>query len=342
MPVLVKEVLAFYTAFREGRDNPLPPPRIQYKDFAVWQEKSLRGGRLKALLGFWAGQVGESPPALALPLDFPRPPAQTFAGDNVQFQLGAELVARLNGVAQRRRTTLFAVLLTAYNALLYHVTGQRRIILGTSVAGRNQRDLEPLIGFFVNTLPLSTEIDPRLPFDELLCAVQQNLFAAFEHQELPFDLLVQHLRIERNPAVTPIFQGRFVFNDFSYGETLAACAQAAGLRIAGTFEESVGAKFDLSAVLRAEGDRITCNLEFRPDLFKRATVERLGRQYLELLGQVAASPERPVGQFDAGAGSACEEQRSRKEERKQSALSLLKKSRPAGLAREAGPARDRT
>jgi non-ribosomal peptide synthetase component F len=303
---------------------------------------SLRGGRLKALLGFWAGQVGESPPVLALPLDFPRPPAQTFAGDNVQLQLGAELLARLNAVAQRRHTTLFAVLLTAYDVLLYQVTGQRRIILGTSVAGRSQRDLEPLIGFFVNTLPLSTEIDPRLPFDELLCAVQQNLLAAFEHQELPFDLLVQHLRIERNPAVTPIFQGRFVFNDFAYGETLAAGAKAAGLRIAGTFEESIGAKFDLSAMLRAEGDRITCNLEFRPDLFKRATIERLGRQYLGLLGQVAASPERLVGRLDVSDESAREEQRSRQEERKQSALSLLKKSRPAGLAREAGPAPDRT
>ena len=332
MTVLVSEVLALYTAFREGRDNPLPPLRIQYKDFAVWQERALRGGRLKALLGFWADQVGESPPVLALPLDFPRPPAQTFAGDNVQFQLGAELVARLKAVAKRQHATLFALLLSAYNVLLHRVTGQRRIILGTSVAGRNQRDLEPLIGFFVNTLPLSTEVDPQLPFDDLLHAVQQNLLAAFEHQEMPFDLLVQHLRIERDPSVTPIFQGRFVFNDFSYGETLAAGAKTTGLHIAGTFEESVGAKFDLSAMLRADGDCVACNLEFRPDLFKRATIERIGRQYLALLEQVAASPERPVGQFDVSAESEREEQRSRKKERQQSALSLLKKSKPIGFA----------
>jgi amino acid adenylation domain-containing protein len=329
MNVMVEELLTLYRAFKGGSENPLPPPRLQYKDYAAWQSAMLRDERLEQLVDYWGRRLGGEMPVLALPPDYPRPAVQTFEGGHVRFELEQEMTAKLAELAARQQTTLFTVLFAAYNVLLHHATGQCQIILGTSVAGRNHGDLESLIGFFVNTLAIKTDVDPQLSFGELLKVVNDNLLEDFEHQDLPFDLLIQRLHVERVPSVSPVFQGRFVFNDFDYLKTLEANAASAGVRIAETFAEVAGAKFDLSVTMSLSANGLLGDMEFRTDLFKRETIERLSRQFRTLLERLVADPARRLGELGTPTAEEKEAAKNERKEKMRSALSLLKSSKPS-------------
>lgn len=331
MTVLVNELMLLYRAFQEGLQTPLPPLRIQYKDYAAWQSSLLRGERLETLVSYWRRRLSGDLPNLSLPLDYPRTTTQTHDGGHVPFELAPELTAQLNELAIRQQVTLFTVLFAAYNVLLYHLTGQQRLILGTSVAGRNHKDLEGLIGFFVNTLAVKTDLDAQSSFSELVNVVNQNLLEDFEHQDLPFDLLLQHLQIKRDPALHPIFQSRFVFNDFDYGEALETNARSSGLRIVETFAAASSAKFDLSTTMSLDGERLVGDMEFRADLFKRQTIEKMSRQFRALLETLVADPERRLNGLELYSPQEKAAIETERKEKKSAALSMLRNSKPSRL-----------
>ena len=192
---------------------------IQYADFAHWQRSWLREETLEAQLTYWREQMADAPPVLELPLDHPRPAAQTFRGAIQGLIFSESLSAKLHRLGKQENVTLFMLLLAAYKVLLYQYTLQEDIVVSTGVANRNRRDVENLIGLHVNTLLLRTNLYGNPTFREVLARVREVTLGAYDHQDLPFELLVETLQPERNPGVSPLFQTMFMLQN---GATEAA------------------------------------------------------------------------------------------------------------------------
>ncbi|MBW8849128.1 MAG: non-ribosomal peptide synthetase, partial [Burkholderiales bacterium] len=186
MGVLVNEFSALYAAFSQGRPDPLPPLPIQYADYAVWQRRWLAGGVLQRQLDFWRNHLSGAPALLELPTDWPRAPVQDYAGASVDFAFDAELSANLKALSQRHGSTLFMTLLAAWAALLSRLSGQDEVVIGTPVANRHRAEVEPLIGFFVNTQALRIDLSASPSVAQLLAQVRATALAAQDHQDLPF------------------------------------------------------------------------------------------------------------------------------------------------------------
>ena len=204
--VLMGELRHAYTAYVAGREPTLPALPIQYADFALWQRQYLRGETLDRQLTFWRAQLSDAPPLLELPTDRPRPPVQSYRGAHYEFALDAALTARLKHLAQAQEASLFMVLLAAFNVLLARYSRQEEIVVGTPIANRHLAEIEGLIGFFVNTLVLRTSLAENPTFAELLTQVRQTTLAAYDHQDLPFEQLVDALQVERTLSYSPLFQ----------------------------------------------------------------------------------------------------------------------------------------
>ena len=215
--LLVEELTHAYTAYVQSDLPTLPDLPIQYADFAVWQREYLSGDRLEQQLSFWREQLSGAPALLELPTDHPRPPVQTYRGAHYIFQLNAELASKLNQLALAHDATLFMVLLTAFNVLLSRYSRQTDIVVGTPIANRNRTELEGLIGFFVNTLVLRTQLDDNPTFTALLHRVRESTLAAYEHQDLPFEQLVDELQLERSLSHSPLFQVMLVLQNAEMG-----------------------------------------------------------------------------------------------------------------------------
>jgi amino acid adenylation domain-containing protein len=272
---------------------PLPPLRVQYPDFAVWQRGWLAGAPLRALVGFWRRELAAAPPRTELPTDRPRPAVQTFRGGTLPLVFPAELAGRLRALGRAERATLFMVLLGGFAALLHRVTGQDDLLLGTPVANRTRVETEELIGFFVNTLVLRLRPAGDLPVQRLLARVRSATLAAYAHQDLPFEKLVEELQPRRDLSLTPFFQILFALQNAP--GTPADARSLAGLELAPLAVDSGTAKFSLTVSLSepipGEGD-IAGSIEYNRDLFDPATVRRLGRQ-LETLLAAFADPASP-------------------------------------------------
>jgi amino acid adenylation domain-containing protein len=206
MGVLLTELAALYPAFANGQPSPLAPLAIQYTDFAAWQRTWLHSEMLDARLAYWRQCLDGAPPLLTLPTDRLRPPVQTFHGAHQPLTLPQPLIAALAALARQEEATLFMALLAAFKALLYHYTGQTDIVVGSPVANRNRVEIEPLIGYFVNTVALRTSLAGDPTFRELLARVRDTALSAYTHQDLPFATLVERLRPERDTGHNPIFQ----------------------------------------------------------------------------------------------------------------------------------------
>ncbi|HEX8273804.1 MAG TPA: amino acid adenylation domain-containing protein, partial [Longimicrobiaceae bacterium] len=288
MEVLVRELDALYTAFARGEPSPLPELPLQYADYAVWQRERLRGPVLESHLAFWREQLAGAPATLELPTDRPRPAAQSFRGASLPVELDAGLTQALQGLARREGGTLFMMLLAAFQVLLARYAGTDDVVVGTPLAGRTRRETEGLIGFFVNTLPLRVDLSGDPAFTELVRRVRDGLLGAHAHQELPFDKLVEELRVERSLGHNPVFQVLLS------PQGLARPFEFGGVRAVPFAAESGTSKFDLSLVLQEDGSTLFGYLEFSTDLFEAATVERMRGHLLTLLGQVAADPARRI------------------------------------------------
>src|SRR5216684_2759793 len=212
MGVLIEEVSVLYDAFRRGRSSPLPEPPVQYADYTVWQREWLEGGVLEQQLAYWKQQLGGSG-MLLLPTDRPRPTAQSQNGATCDLVIGASLTQNLQKLAEEQGATLFMVLLAAFQILLYRYSGQHDIAVGTPTAGRSNGKTEKLIGFFVNTLVLRVDLSGDPGFTELLKRTKEVTLGAFEHQDVPFEKLVEVLSPERNLGSTPLFQVMIVLQN---------------------------------------------------------------------------------------------------------------------------------
>ena len=206
MRILVDEFVRLYDAYAQGRRPELPELPIQYADYAIWQRAWLEAGESERQLAYWKDKLGDTHPALELPLDHPRPAAQSYRGASHAFDIDPDLTRRLRTLAQAHNATLFMVLLAAFKLLLYRYTGQTDLRVGVPVANRNRVEIEGLIGFFVNTQVLRTKIDSRQSFAELLDQVRETALGAQAHQDLPFEQLVEALHPERSLGHHPLFQ----------------------------------------------------------------------------------------------------------------------------------------
>ncbi|MFF5779143.1 amino acid adenylation domain-containing protein [Streptomyces virginiae] len=292
MPVLWRELSGAYAALRRGERPVLPELPVQYGDFAYWQQRRLADGEADAGIAHWRAALGGLP-ALELPTDRPRPQVRSGAGDAFAFEVPAELAERLGALARERGATLFMVLLAGFQALLARYTGQVDITVGSPIAGRDRTELEPLVGFFVNTLVLRTDLSGDPAFGELLGRVRRTALAAYEHQDVPFDRLVEELRPERDLSRNPLFDVLFQLHP----EQLAALPLD-GVEVESLDTSNGTAKFDLSLAMTEHPDGLTGTVQYATDLFDRATVERFGAHYLRLLAGAAETPDAPLSRLD--------------------------------------------
>ncbi|HEU0076848.1 MAG TPA: condensation domain-containing protein, partial [Longimicrobiaceae bacterium] len=246
MEVLFRELDAVYAAFLRGEPSPLAEPPIQYADYAVWQRERLRGPVLEELLEYWREELAGAPATLELPTDRPRPAAQSFRGATLPVSLDAGLTQELHGVARREGGTLFMALLAAFGVLLARYAGQEDVVVGTPIAGRTRPETERLIGLFINTLALRIDLSGDPDFPELVGQVRESVLGAQAHQELPFEKLVEELRVERSLSHGPVFQVLLSM------EGLPRPFEIGGVRAVPFPAESGTSKFDLSLVLQEE------------------------------------------------------------------------------------------
>ena len=289
LQILNRELAALYTAHASGRLPTLPPLAIQYADYAGWQRQQLDGERLAAQVAYWTRQLRGAPPALALLTDRPRPPWLASPGARRTGSIAPALTGALRALGQREGVTLFMVLLAAFQTLLHRHSGQDDIVVGSPTAGRMLVETEGLIGFFVNTLALRTDLRGDPTFRALLARVRETALAAFAHQDLPFEKLVEELRPERTLSRTPIFQVMFALQNAP--RTPLALP---GLTVVPLPVEPAVAKFDLVLDVTEEGGGLTTVIEYNADLFDAATIDGMGRQFGTLLEGIVADPGRPL------------------------------------------------
>jgi amino acid adenylation domain-containing protein/non-ribosomal peptide synthase protein (TIGR01720 family) len=288
--VFFRELSALYGAFREGRPSPLPDLAIQYADHAAWQRAWLTGEALERQLAYWKEALAGAPAATDLPTDRPRPPVQTTRGARRRFAIPADLSNAVRALARREGTTLFMTLLAAFAALLARHGAGDDLVVGTPVAGRTRPEVEPLVGFFVNTLALRARIEPGSTFLDLLARVRETCLGAYAHQDVPFERLVSDLAKDRDPSRTPIFQVVFTLEDAAPDPL-----RLPGLSVSGVAAEATTAKFDLTMALCDAPGGLLGSLEHNTDLFDAETADRMIARYRTLLESALSAPATPVG-----------------------------------------------
>ncbi|MDN5217534.1 amino acid adenylation domain-containing protein, partial [Fulvivirgaceae bacterium BMA12] len=292
MQVLFKEVLLLYNAYVSGESNPLRPLSIHYKDYAHWQMGQLSGERLRSDQSYWMDQLSGELPLLELPTDYRRPSVKTYNGDNVSLALDPELSAKLKMMGDQEGVTLFIVLLSTVYVLLYRYTGQKDIIVGTPVAGREHLDLEDQIGFFVNTLALRMQISGEESFKELLGKVKEVSLEGFAHQQYPFDKLVEELPLERDLSRSPLFDIMVVLQN---QPSVVSPVTMQGVDVSAAEVEVQTSLFDLTFSFVEHPERIYLVLNYNSDLFSGDRIEQLLSHYSNLLSSLLDDPVQPVG-----------------------------------------------
>ncbi len=286
--ILLKELSVLYDAFTNGLPPKLAELPVQYPDYAYWQRQYMHGKVLEDHLSYWKKQLSDSPPVLNLPTDHPRPPAMTFSGAQKTIHLSKHLSEALKALGHEQGS-LFMVLLAAFKILLFRYTGQADISVGTYIANRNRKEIEGLIGFFVNTLVMHTNLSGNPTFRELYRRVQDVAFGAYAHQDLPFEVLLNALKIERTMSHTPLFQVMLVLQNFPHEKfqlaNLSESAIDSGMR---------RANFDLELWMWEEGNYLKGNLEFSLDLFNEDTIDRMVEHFNTLLESIVKNIDYPI------------------------------------------------
>jgi pristinamycin I synthase-3/4 len=293
--VLVDELAALYEAFLRGESSPLPELPIQYADFAVWQRQWFQGELFQEQLRYWKSRLeGLAEAPLELPTDHARPAIESFRGRTEPFRLEAPLVRELKALARRHQATLFMVFLTGFKSLLFRYSGQQDLAVGTGIANRNRREIEDLIGFFVNTLVMRTDLSGLPSFEELLPRVRQTTVESYDHQDLPFEMLVEEINPERSLNRHPLVQVMVAFQNFPRSARLLP-----GLSVSAEDQsaETGTAKFDLSLFVTETGDELALRMQYSTDLYEVTTIRRLLGHLERLLRSAVAHPEAPVAEL---------------------------------------------
>jgi amino acid adenylation domain-containing protein len=283
--VLIRDLAALYRAEAGGAPAALPALPVQYAEYASWQRRQLSPQRKEGLLRYWREQLQGLPQLHGLPTDRPRPARLTTAGQLARSSAGPALARALNELARAQGASLFMVLQAAYALLLSRLSAERDIVVGTPVAGRDRREFEPLVGCFVNTLVLRNRIAPAASFADHLRDCRQMVLDAFEHQQLPFDMLVEDLNPPRSASHLPLFQLWFVLQNMEVGQLALP-----GLSIAEVPRDEMSAKFDLMLTATERDGRIDFNWVSNSDLFDAPTVQGWAESFMQLLGACVADP----------------------------------------------------
>jgi len=289
MDIISRELIAFYEARVSRRPPSLPDLPIQYADFACWQRRYLSGPVLQRDVKYWKDKLEGMPPLLDLPADRPRPAMQTFTGGLYPFTIPPSLLKSVKNFSEQEQVTLFTTLLSAFYVLLYRYTGREDLVVGSPIANRVRPELEGLIGFIANTLVLRTQLSANSTFRTLVSEVRDMTMAAFAHQGIPFERLVEEIQPIRNLSYNPLFQvmialqntGRPITADSMLDEDTPSLS--AGI-----------SKFDLTMFLSETASDLCCGIEYNSDLFDLSTVERLAGHYGALLAAALNEPDRPI------------------------------------------------
>ncbi|AUX45571.1 peptide synthetase [Sorangium cellulosum] len=287
--VAFRELGAIYERLKEGAPPALPELPIRYVDFAVWQRERMKGDALSALLGWWRAHLVDAPPLLDLPADHPRPPVQTFRGSAVHYRLPASVVKPARALAVQQDMTLTMVLLSAVAVLLSRYTRRDDILIGMPSANRDRVELERVMGFFVNTLPIRLDLSGDPTFEELLKRARRVCLEVYEHDALPFDRLVQDLQLERTTSYNPLVQVAFAPQPPA-GRDL----HLDGLVVERLDIDAKKTVFDLTIYSWESADGVVGTFEYSTDLFERATMEQMVNHLLELLAVAVSHPDRRV------------------------------------------------
>ncbi|HEV2146610.1 MAG TPA: condensation domain-containing protein, partial [Longimicrobiaceae bacterium] len=291
MGVAAREVSALYAAYSRGEEPVLPELPVQYADYAAWQRAWLRDEVLERQLAYWRERLAGAPPLLEIPTDRPRAAEQSARGGFHAFTVPADVARALRETGRREGATLFMVLLAGWQALLSRYSGQHDVVVGSPISGRTTVEVEGLIGFFVNTLALRSDVSHEGSFRDLLRQVRETTLGAYQHQDLPFEKLVEELGVERSLAHTPLFQVMFSLQNNRGAELELG---GAGLDVLGGGSAPV--KFDLTCSLAEAGEEIRGELAYRLELWDGGSMERMARHLETLLDSMAARPEARVSE----------------------------------------------
>jgi len=294
--VLFRDLAELYAADIEGRESALPELTVQYADYAVWQREWLTGAALERQLAWWREALAGAPPLIDLPTDRPRPPVQSWQGSRWTHILPRDAVRRIHEFAVAEGATPFMVLFTAFALLLRRHAGQDDLVIGTPVAGRRRTELEPVAGFFANTLPLRARIDGNEGFRAALAAVRATALAAWDHQDLPFERLVEALRPPRSLAHAPVFQVMFILQNSPW-----EAGRMPGIVVEPAETDAPdAAKFDLTLSATEYAGELWLGFEYATALFDADTVATLARRYAALIDAALAAPAMPVDELPFG------------------------------------------
>ncbi|NJL35424.1 MAG: AMP-binding protein [Leptolyngbyaceae cyanobacterium SM1_4_3] len=289
--LFVEELTALYDALHTDKVPALPALPIQYVDFTLWQRQLWQDGQFDAQLAYWQAQLAGNLPVLQLPFDFPNATAQSFEGRSQSWEIPGVLPA-LKRLSQTSAATLFMTLLAAFQVLLHRYSGQTDIVIGSPIANRNRAETERLMGVLLNTLVLRTDLSGNPRFREVVQRVKEVTLAAYTHQDLPFEKLVEALRPERSLSHNPLFQTWFALHAPPISSRTLADLTLSPLNI-----DRETAQFDLSLEVRDAGDRLLCQVEYSTDRFTAATIARLQRHFTTLLTAIAAHPDQRLSEL---------------------------------------------
>ncbi|MGW5937077.1 amino acid adenylation domain-containing protein [Streptomyces celluloflavus] len=290
MDILMREITGAYGALAAGRTAQLPPLTVQYADFARWQHGPAAQAAWQSDLEYWTRQLAGLPSETGLPTVLPRPKEKTYRGSSVPLRLPAGLLARLHEVGRAADATPFMVLTAVFQVLLARLSGNDDIVVGTPVAHRTQPELEPLVGLFVNTLVLRTDLSGDPTFHEALRRVAAVCLAAYDHQDIPFERLVEQLKPERSLAHTPVFQVLVSYQNVPIPVWNEGTVRAEPLAL-----EAKKAEFDLLLDMFEDDGQVWGRLEYSTDLFDEPAARSLVARFERLLHAVAADPRQRIG-----------------------------------------------
>jgi amino acid adenylation domain-containing protein len=292
MGVFLRELETLYRAYASGTAANLEPPKLQYVDYAVWQRQWLESGVLERQLAYWKKQLAGAPPVVTFPADRRRPQAEMFRGARRKLLLPPELARGLESLSQRHGVTLFMTLFACFAVLLARYTGQEDIVVGSPSAGRNRSELSDLMGFFVNNLVLRTDVSGNPAFSTLLTRVRDVSLQAFEHQDVPFDQLVQALRPERSPDHSPLFQTMLILQNFPIEEVEMPSLSLQRLEL-----EVTTARFDLTVEVFPRHGALEVYFDYNSDLYDAATIARLQAHFRSILDAVVMNQSQRLSEI---------------------------------------------
>jgi non-ribosomal peptide synthetase component F len=287
--ILMKEFETAYEQLLAGKEPALPELPIHYGDYALWQREQFESESFRNELAYWRERLEKAPRLLELPSDHPRQARRSWRGSRLQVDLSPELTSALKQLSTTNGATLFMTVLAAFKLLLYRYTDQENIVVGTPIAGRNRSELEGLIGFFINTLVLSTDLSLNPSFIELLDRVRAVCLGAYSHPEMPFERLVEEFQPQRNTAYPPLVQVFFNMQTYSQGSM-----RLPGLKTRDFLRHQVASKFDLTLYAYEAASRLHFELVYDADQFEEPRMVALGEQLQHVLEQVTANPQQRI------------------------------------------------